>query len=104
MTRNQLLATLIVATSMAVPALGEARTYVDVDIGPPVVRVETPPPPPQPAYVWAPGYWRWDGYRHVWIEGHYIAPRRGFVWIPDHWVQRGPHYRFVPGHWRHFRR
>lgn len=100
MSRNQLLVTLIVTASLSVTAISQAGVKLDIDIGPPAVRVEAPPPPPQFGYVWAPGYWSWAGNRHVWVEGHYIAPRRGSVWIPDHWVQRGPHYRFVPGHWR----
>ena len=101
MNTTKLFSALIVAGTLALPALSEARVNVDIDIGPPVVRVETPPPPPHRGYVWAPGYWNWVDGRHVWVEGRYLEPRRGFVWIPDHWVQRGPHYRFVPGHWRH---
>jgi hypothetical protein len=100
MNKKSLLAVLIIGASVALPAISEARVNVDIDIGPPVVRVERPPPPPQVGYVWAPGYWNWAGNRHVWVDGHYIAPRRGAIWIPDHWVQRGPHYHFVPGHWR----
>ena len=49
------------------------RTVV-VDRGPyppPPPRVEyRPPGPPFPA-VWVPGHWRWNGYRYIWIRGHY---------------------------------
>jgi hypothetical protein len=24
---------------------------------------------------WQPGYWRWNGHEHVWVEGHYVAAR-----------------------------
>ena len=100
MNNKQFLAAIVVAGSLALPALGEARVNVDINIGPPVMRVETAPPPPRAGYLWAPGYWNWAGNRHVWVAGRYIAPHHGFVWVPDHWVQHGPRYRFVPGHWR----
>lgn len=49
-------------------------TTVVVDRGPyppPPPRVEYRPVlPPYPA-VWVPGHWRWNGYRYVWIRGHY---------------------------------
>lgn len=78
----------------------EARTYVDLDIN-------VPPPAPRyervvvrPGYVWAPGYYRWEGGRHVWVNGYYMRARPGWVWVPHHWVQ-GPRggWHFVPGHW-----
>ena len=52
--------------------------------------------------VWEPGHWHWNGYRYIWIGGHYVqirpayrhyvegrwvwAPRQGrYVWAPAHW-------------------
>jgi YXWGXW repeat-containing protein len=47
---------------------GPARAQVSLDIvirtPPPPVRVEVAPPP-RVGYVWAPGYWSWDGHRHI---------------------------------------
>ncbi|HQX46154.1 MAG TPA: BamA/TamA family outer membrane protein, partial [Steroidobacteraceae bacterium] len=45
-----------------------------------VVEVGVRPPPPRvvvvPAsrrgHVWAAGYWRWDGHRHVWVDGQWM--------------------------------
>jgi hypothetical protein len=56
------------------------------------IYIGTPPPvryhytPPAPAdYVWAPGYWRWDRGRQVWIDGRWVKPRHGPRWAPGHW-------------------
>ena len=38
----------------------------------PVPIVEPVPPPPAAFYVWRPGHWRWNGFRYVWIRGHYV--------------------------------
>ena len=44
-----------------------------VPVGPvPAPIVEAVPPPPAAAYVWRPGHWRWNGFRYVWIRGHYV--------------------------------
>lgn len=40
---------------------------------PPAPIVEAVPPPPAAFYVWRPGHWRWNGFRYVWIRGHYVA-------------------------------
>ena len=41
---------------------------------PPPIIVERPPPPPRehPYWAWQPGHWHWDGYRWVWLRGHYV--------------------------------
>jgi hypothetical protein len=59
-------------------------------------------PPPRAGYVWAPGYWRWEGGRHVWVDGRFIRERRHFHYVPEHWDEgRHGHYHFVPGRWVH---
>ena len=40
---------------------------------PPARVVERVPPPPPGYYAWRPGHWRWNGYRYVWVPGHYVA-------------------------------
>jgi len=71
---------------------------IEVQIAPP-----PPPavvvPPPRVGFVWAPGYWQWNGQRHVWVEGRWLRTRPGFHWVPEHWAGRRGHYRFVSGHW-----
>ena len=77
-----------------------ARVVVSVRTAPPPPRVVVVPPPPRAHVVWTPGYWRWDGRAHVWVDGRYVDERPGRVWVSEHWVQRGPNWQFVPGHWR----
>ena len=84
----------------AVSAASQARVDVSVVIGvpPPAVVVETAPAP-RSGYVYAPGYWGWDGHRHVWVRGRTIVERPGYTWVSDRWEPAGGQYRFVPGYW-----
>jgi len=94
-----LIATLIVAASaIALPAVSMAGVLIDVDIAPPVARVEVMPPP-RIGYVWAPGFWEWRDGAHVWVGGHWIGERRGYHWVSDHWDQVGPRWHHTRGHW-----
>ena len=88
------------ASILSAVSLAQARVDVSVVIGvpPPAVVVETAPVI-QPGYVYAPGYWGWDGHRHVWIRGRTIVERPGYAWVSDRWVSDGGRYRFVPGYW-----
>jgi hypothetical protein len=97
---HSLLSALLLATGAALPMLSQAGVAVDIEVAPPVAVVEAPPPPPQPGYVWAPGYWNWDGGRHVWVRGYWMPPRPGHVWEADRWDRRGGRYHYEPGHWR----
>lgn len=92
-------AALLLAGAAMLPALSQAGVAVDINVGPPVAVVETPPPP-APDYVWAPGYWYWEGGRHVWMRGHYLPPNPGHAWMADHWEHRGDHWHYEPGRWR----
>ncbi len=84
--------------SGALPSVGSARVYVDVDVAPPAPRVEVIPEA-RVGYVWAPGYWDWDGQRYVWMNGHYIHERHGRHWVADHWERHHDHWRHIEGHW-----
>jgi hypothetical protein len=77
-----------------VPAGG----YYDADVAPPPPRVVVEPSV-RLGYVWAPGYWRWNGHQHVWTDGRYMRERRGYHWRADHWDKRGNRYHFERGHW-----
>jgi len=85
---------------LASVAPASAAIGIDVEIAPPPPRAVVVPPP-RVGFVWAPGYWQWDGHRHFWVEGRWLRARPGFHWEPEHWVARRGHYRFVPGHWAH---
>lgn len=97
-TRAMVLPALTAVLLLGSAAPSFAAIGIDVQIAP-------PPPPavvvpaPRAGFVWAPGYWRWNGHRHVWVEGRWLRARPGFHWVPEHWVARRGYYRFVPGHW-----
>ena len=83
------------------PLGSQAAVVVDVNVAPPPPRVIAPPPP-RVGYVWAAGYWRWNGHRYVWVDGRWVRERRGYRWVPDAWVAAGPRWHFVPGHWERY--
>lgn len=90
----------------ALPESAMARVDVDINIGlaPPMPRMEVVPPP-RMGYVWAPGYWSWDGGTYIWIGGRWIPERPGYYWRPERWEPRERHYHFAPGGWeRHHER
>ena len=97
------LASMLLAAGMlglaATPLPSLAEVDIQLNFGPPPPRYEVVPPP-RAGYVWAPGYWAWNGYQHVWVRGHWIAARPGYVWVADRWERRGPHWHHVHGHWR----
>lgn len=74
-------------------------------------------PPPRPGFAWNPGYWAWDGYRYVWVQGRWVAaappvyigppavvwgapaPRWGYGWGDERW-ERHEHHEHRHGGWR----
>jgi hypothetical protein len=80
----------------AAPAFSQVG--IDIEIAPPAPRVLIAPPP-RPGFIWAPGYWQWDGHRHIWMDGRWMRARPGWHWVPERWVPHGRRYRFMPGHW-----
>lgn len=77
-----------------------AGAQVVVRIGPPPPPVEVIPVVPHPGWVWQPGFHRWDGFRYVWVPGHYARPPFfGARWIPGHWRPGPGGYVWIPGHW-----
>jgi hypothetical protein len=97
--RNRILLAAIALSAAMVSLPVAARAFVEIQVAPPAPRVEVVPPP-RPNYVWTPGYWRWNGRRHIWINGVWVPARRGFHWEPAAWAQ-GPNGRWhlVPGRW-----
>ncbi len=90
----------VIGAGYAPPAV--ARVAVGVSIGLPVIA----PPAPivervgvRPGYVWAPGYWRWDGYRYGWRGGYWVRGRVGYRYAPGGWGACGPHWCYRGGRW-----
>ena len=100
-TRRGLLAALpaLAAAALALPATAEAQS-VTLDFGPPPPPPRARPvPPPRRGYVWAPGHYRWNGRRHVWVEGQWIRDRRGRHYRNPEWVERDGRWGYYPGRW-----
>jgi hypothetical protein len=77
-----------------------AETFVNVRIAPPVERVEVVPARPSPHHLWTHGYWAWNGRRHIWVPGRYVAERPGYAWHESRWEGAGHgHWRFRRGGW-----
>jgi hypothetical protein len=86
------------AVMMVMPALS---ADVIVNVRPPAAIVETRPVAPGVGYVWTPGYYRYDGGRHVWVGGAWVQPPRPHaVWVAHKWVHRRGGWVLVEGHWR----
>jgi hypothetical protein len=86
----------IVATAIPLPGLAAAN--IDLSFGPPPPRYEVVPPP-RSGFVWAPGYWSWDGHRHVWHHGHWVRARPGHVYRAPYWVEHNGHWTYRESRW-----
>lgn len=82
----------------ALMANAQVSVNVHVGIKPPAQRYEHAPHPRR-GYLWAPGYWGWDGRAHVWFGGHWEAERPGFRFIEARWVLVGGEWMFYPSYW-----
>jgi hypothetical protein len=95
--RNLSLSLLLAAGAIAAPAY--AQISISINLAPPAPQYEIVPVM-QPGYVWAPGYWGWNGDHHVWVRGRPIVQREGYRWEPDRWDQRDQGYYRTAGHWQ----
>jgi WXXGXW repeat (2 copies) len=75
---------------------------VSISVGraPPPPRVEHVPPP-RPGYVWATGYWSWNGGRYVWVSGRWHKGRPGYVYHKPYWTHEHGHWVFHNDYWAH---
>lgn len=96
--RKVSLAVLMAAGALLSPMLASAESDIVSDVPPPVPRVEHQPPP-RDGYVWAPGYWEWNGRFFHWISGTWIQERRKSQWMADHWQQIANQWHYIRGHW-----
>ena len=94
--RSVLLSMLLAASAAAAPAFSQIN--FNIIIAPPAPQHEVVPAM-TPGYAWAPGYWGWNGDRHIWVRGRTIVQRDGYRWEPDRWEQRGHAYYRHPGRW-----
>ena len=92
----------LIAPAMFSPAAAQASMNLGLTIGtPPPAPIYEAVPAPRSGYVWAPGFWAWEGGRHVWRTGYWMPERRGYHWVPDRWAQEHGGWRHEQGHWDH---
>ena len=90
----------ISAGFMALISPSQAQVVGEIRIGPPPEPRYEVLPPPRRGYIWTPGYWRWNGYRHVWVRGEYIRIRPGYRYMPPRWERRDEgDWRFRERRW-----
>ena len=92
----------LVAPAAFTPAAAQANLNIGLTIGtPPPAPIYEPIPAPRVGFVWAPGFWAWEGGRHVWHAGNWMPERRGYHWVPDRWAQAHGGWQREAGHWDH---
>jgi hypothetical protein len=84
--------------AFSAPAHAQLNVNIVISAPPPAPIVEAMPAP-RVGYVWAPGFWEWDGYQHVWLPGHWEGEREGEFYAQARWVQAAGGWRLLPGHW-----
>ena len=82
----------------AIPLQSMAQVSVELNFGPPPPRYEVVPAP-RHGYIWAPGYWGWNGHRHVWYEGHWEHARPGYAYRAPQWVERNGRWYHEASRW-----
>ena len=75
-----------------------AHADVFVRVAPPPLRAEVVPAA-RPGYAWAPGYWNWNGRRHVWVRGAWVRARPGYVYHQPAWEQHDGRWTMRRGGW-----
>ena len=75
--------------------------YVEEVIAPqpPPERVVEVEPAPRPGYIWARGYWHWNGQRFVPVHGHWETERPGYHYVHPHWESAGDGWHWRAGVW-----
>ena len=86
----------IISPSVAAPVATPGLVVVQVE--PPAPRVEAMPAARE-GYVWAPGYWSWDGSNYVWVEGRYVPALAGYSYMPPHWEAVNGGWTLVGEQW-----
>lgn len=92
----------VVAPARPRPVVVERPVYGG---GVEVVAPEAPPVwvvahvRPRPGFIWARGYWRWNGRRYVAVRGHWEPARAGYHYVHPHWERRGDGWHWRAGVW-----
>ncbi|HSI02057.1 MAG TPA: hypothetical protein VLA02_15750 [Reyranella sp.] len=87
----------LIAPAMLTPAAAQSFN-VQIGTAPPAPIYEVVPAP-RAGYVWAPGYYRYEGSRYHWTSGRFVADRPGYRWMPDRWERGSNGWYHVAGRW-----
>jgi hypothetical protein len=99
MQKRKFLGTLLAVSLGSLVGSVGAQTHIIVRTAPPPPREERIPPGRR-GYVWANGYWDWNGRRYVWRPGHWERARAGHHYRPDRWVERNGSWVRERGGWQ----
>lgn len=98
--RSLLMALMLMATVLAIPASSHAGVVISVGIAPPALPVYVQPPCPGDGYIWTPGYWAYGPDGYYWVPGTWVvAPQPGLLWTPGYWGWSGGAYLWHAGYW-----
>jgi hypothetical protein len=89
----------LAAAAAFIPVQQASAEVVVITTAPPAPRHEVLPPPRR-GYEWAPGFWNWNGHRHVWVAGHWERAHPGQFYAPSAWRQDRDGWHFDRGGWR----
>lgn len=87
------------AALMPLPSIAQDGVRVFIETAPPAPRYESIPAP-RSGQVWSPGYWNWDGGRHVWVAGHWEVARDGYQYRRSEWTRDNDRWRLDRGGWQ----
>lgn len=95
------IAALALSAAALLPEQAVAQVNLSINIGtaPPPLRYEVIPAPRQ-GYIWAPGYWDWNGHDHVWRNGHWEHARSGYVYRRPEWREDHGKWKLNKGGWK----
>jgi hypothetical protein len=100
MRKSSTIAIFALAAAALSSPLAIAATSFELNIGPPAPRYEVVPPP-RTGYVWAPGYWDYNGHQHNWRKGHWERERHGEHYVAGGWTEHDGRWHLNQGHWEH---
>jgi hypothetical protein len=93
-------ALLAVSAAAFAPTAAQAQARVDVVIGAaPPAPVYERVPAPRHGYIWSQGHWEWNGHKHFWVPGVWIAERPGYAYTAPVWIEDHGHWVMRPARW-----
>jgi hypothetical protein len=96
----RVLVALLLLAALPVASQAFVTVGVSITVAPPPLPVYEQPPIPTVGYMWAPGYWAWDGGDYYWVPGTWVpAPEPGLLWTPGYWGWVNDTYVWHEGYW-----